>query len=208
MSRSSRPSGWRHEPTARPHCNGLPDQGGARPARLVAGQARTCCRSSSQCSIAYWEQTPVIPTGRREPHACTRIRQALHDAGIEFVGHAKPGVRLCQNANYVSRPPSRARPRHGVKRVSPHWAMLARTKTRASRCARRKPSAPCGARTRTGAPCRRTGLGNGRCANHGGRRPGRERQRVVRGSPRCSASDGPHGVRNDATMALWTTTSN
>ena len=59
-------------------------------------------------AVAYWEQTPVIPTGRREPHACTRIRQALHHAGIEFVGHAKPGVRLCQNANYVSRPPSRA----------------------------------------------------------------------------------------------------
>ena len=62
-------------------------------------------------AIAYWEQTPVILTGRREPHACMRIRKALHDAGIEFVGHAKPGVRLCHNANYVSRPPSRARAR-------------------------------------------------------------------------------------------------
>ena len=62
-------------------------------------------------AVAYWERTDAIPVGRREPHACTRIGQALHDAGIEFVGHAKPGVRLCQYANYVSRPPSRARAR-------------------------------------------------------------------------------------------------
>ena len=63
-------------------------------------------------SISYWEAMTVI-SAKREPHACARIRQALHQAGVEFVGHAKPGARLAENANYVSRPPSRARPRHG-----------------------------------------------------------------------------------------------
>ncbi|MFM9848877.1 MAG: HGGxSTG domain-containing protein [Hyphomicrobiaceae bacterium] len=46
--------------------------------------------------------------------------------------------------------------------------MRAWSKTVPAVVARRKSSSPCGARTRTGAPCRRTGLGNGRCANHGG----------------------------------------
>ena len=59
-------------------------------------------------SIAYWEAMTVI-SAKREPHACARIRQALHQAGVEFVGHAKPGARLAENANYVMRPPSRAR---------------------------------------------------------------------------------------------------
>ena len=98
----------------------------------------------------------AIPAGRREPHACTRIRQALHDAGIEFVGHAKPGVRLCQYANYVSRPPSRARARHGVKRVSPRLAVLHGSKTvPVAATPRKPPRRPCGAKTRTGAPCQR-----------------------------------------------------
>jgi hypothetical protein len=119
-------------------------------------------------AVAYWEGTDAIPVGRREPHACTKIRLALHDAGIEFVGHAKPGVRLVENTNFVMRPPSRARARHGVIRVSAHLAVAARNKTQPAIAARRKPSSPCGARTRTGAPCRRTGLGNGRCPNHGG----------------------------------------
>ena len=118
-------------------------------------------------SITYWEAMTVI-SAKREPHACARIRQALHQAGVEFVGHAKPGVRLIENANYVRRPPSRARPRHGVQPFLQRWRMLARTKTVPALVKTRKPSSPCGARTRTGAPCRRTGLGNGRCANHGG----------------------------------------
>ena len=118
-------------------------------------------------SITYWEAMTVI-SATREPHACARIRQALHQAGVEFVGHAKPGARLAENANYVMRPPSRARPRHGVKRVSAHLAVAARNKTRSAVAARRKPSGPCGAKTRSGAPCRRTALANGRCANHGG----------------------------------------
>ena len=118
-------------------------------------------------SIAYWEAMTVI-SAKREPHACARIRQALHQAGVEFVGHAKPGARLAENANYVMRPPSRARARHGVIRVSAHLAVAARNKTQPAVAARRKPSGPCGARTRTGAPCRRTGLSNGRCPNHGG----------------------------------------
>ena len=120
-------------------------------------------------AVVYWEQKPVIPSGRHEPHACRKIAQALHCAGVEFIGHAKPGVRLVQNTNFVMKPPTRARARHGVIAVSSHLAMLlARTKTLPAVVARRKTSSPCGARTRTGAPCRRMGLGNGRCANHGG----------------------------------------
>ncbi|MFM9848448.1 MAG: HGGxSTG domain-containing protein [Hyphomicrobiaceae bacterium] len=119
-------------------------------------------------AVAYWELTAAIPVSRHEPHACARIREALQRAGVEFIGHAKPGVRLVKNDNFVMHPPSRARARHGVKRFLPPWAMLAPTKTAPSVVARRKSSSPCGARTRTGAPCRRTGLDNGRCANHGG----------------------------------------
>ncbi len=59
----------------------------------------------------------VIPT-KREPHACARIRNALHAAGVEIVGCAKPGVRLVENTGFVMQPPSRARARHGVKRLS------------------------------------------------------------------------------------------
>ena len=118
-------------------------------------------------AVAYWEQTVAIPTGRHEPHACARIRHAFHHAGVEFVGHAKPGVRLVQNDNYCGRPPSRARARHGVKHLLPSWTMPARTKTVPS-VVTRQPSSPCGARTRIGAPCQRKGLDNGRCRNHGG----------------------------------------
>jgi hypothetical protein len=79
---------------------------------------------------------------------------------------------LMKNANFAVRPPSRARPRHGVKRVLSVLAVLARSKTTPAVVARPKPSHPCGARTRAGAPCRRTALANGRCANHGGRSTG------------------------------------
>ena len=140
-------------------------------ARALLGWSRKQLATAANLhvnSISYWEEAPVIRTGRREPHACARIRQAFHHAAVEFVGHAKPGVRLVQNNNYCGRPPSRARAHHGVKHLLPPWAMLARTKRGPSVVARRKPSSPCGARTRIGAPCRRTGLGNGRCANHGG----------------------------------------
>lgn len=119
-------------------------------------------------AVAYWEQTVAVPTGRREAHACARIRETFHQAGVEFVGHAKPGVRLVENANYCMRPPSRARARHGVKRYLPPWEMLVRTKTVATVAARGKQLSTCGARTRTGSPCRRKGLDNGRCRNHGG----------------------------------------
>ena len=119
-------------------------------------------------AVAYWEQTVGIPIGRHEPHACRKIAEALRCAGVEFIGHAKPGVRLCENPNYVSNPPSRARARHGVIGIMSRLAVLARGKTRPAVVVRRKSSSPCGARTRTGAPCRRMGLGNGRCANHGG----------------------------------------
>ena len=120
-------------------------------------------------AIVYWEQTVAIPFGRHEPHACRKITEALRCAGVEFIGHAKPGVRLVENTNYVMKPPSRRRARHGVIPVSSYLAMLLlRTKTLPAVVARRKTSSPCGARTRTGSPCRRMGLGNGRCANHGG----------------------------------------
>jgi hypothetical protein len=123
-------------------------------------------------AVTYWEQATVIPVDRHEPHACRRIRQALLDAGVEFVGHAKPGVRLVQNDNFAMRPPSRARPRHGVKRVLSGLAALASSKTVSVVAMRRKPSRQCGAKTRAGPPCRRTALANGRCPNHGGRSTG------------------------------------
>ena len=47
-------------------------------------------------SVSYWEEATVIRTGRHEPHACARIRHAFQQAGIEFIGHAKPGARLAQ----------------------------------------------------------------------------------------------------------------
>jgi transcriptional regulator with XRE-family HTH domain len=119
-------------------------------------------------AVAYWEQTVSIPTGRHQPHACRKIAEALRRFGVEFVGHAKPGVRLVQNHNFFMRPPSRARAHHGVKRLLRPWGMLAPTKTVPSGVARRQPSSPCGARTRSGARCRRKGLDNGRCLNHGG----------------------------------------
>ena len=139
-------------------------------ARALLGWSRAQLAAAADLnvnSITYWEAMTVI-SATREPHACARIRQALHQAGVEFVGHAKPGARLAENANYVMRPPSRARARHGVIRVSAHLAVAARSKTQPAIAARRKPSLPCGAKTRFGSPCRRTGLGNGRCPNHGG----------------------------------------
>ena len=71
-----------------------------------------------------------------------------------------------------------------------------------SQCRDGSHQSPCGARTRTGAPCRRTGLGNGRCANHGGESRDRGRQRVERGSPRCSESAGPTGVRKGCSKGV------
>ena len=141
-----------------------------RAARALLGWSRSDLAHAAGLhanSIAYWEEMAAI-SGRREPHACARIREALHQAGVEVVGHAKPGVRLCQNANYVTRPPSRARPRHGVKPISLGLATLLRSKTMPIAAARRTPSSPCGARTRAGAACRRMALANGRCPNHGG----------------------------------------
>lgn len=142
-----------------------------RAARALLGWSRAQLAGAAGLhgnSITYWEETPVIRTGRREPHACAGIREALHRAGVEFIGHAKPGVRLCQNAYFVTRPPSRARPRHGVKPISLGLATLLRSKTATIIAARRKASSPCGARTRAGAACRRKALANGRCRNHGG----------------------------------------
>ena len=81
-----------------------------RAARALLGWTRSDLAHAAGLhanSIAYWEEIAVVPS-RREPHACARIREALHQAGVEVVGHAKPGVRLCQNAYFVTRPPSRA----------------------------------------------------------------------------------------------------
>ena len=119
-------------------------------------------------AIAYWEQTVAIPFGRHEPHACRKIAHALRCADVKFIGHAKPGVRLVENTNFVMKPPSRARARHGVIGVMSCLGVLARGKTWPAVVARRNSSTSCGAKTRTGAPCRRMGLGNGRCRNHGG----------------------------------------
>ena len=105
-------------------------------------------------AVARWEQTVAIPIGRRQPHACRKITEALSCAGVEFIGRVKSGARW--------------RARHGVKHLLPPWAVLARTKTVPPIVASRKPASPCGARTRNGAPCQRRGLRNGRCTNHGG----------------------------------------
>ena len=162
----------RHEQSAaqEPDHKGKSNLSGTRPWSL---EKLAAAANLHQNSVSRWENMAIIPTGRREPIACARIRATLELAGVEFVGRAKPGVRLCENPNYVSNPPSRARARHGVLPVSSHLAMLlARIKTLPAVVVRRKSSSPCGARTRTGAPCRRMGLGNGRCRNHGGRSTG------------------------------------
>src|SRR5688572_12849987 len=110
-----------------------------RAARSLLGWSRAQLAAAAGLnvnSISYWEAMTVI-SAKREPHACARIRQALHQAGVEVGGHAKPGVRLVENANYVMRPPSRARARHGVLRVSAHLAVAARNKTQPAIAARR-----------------------------------------------------------------------
>jgi transcriptional regulator with XRE-family HTH domain len=120
-------------------------------------------------AVAYWEQAVAIPTGRHQPHACRKMAEALHRSGIEFFGHAKPGVRLVQNHNYCGRPPSRARARHGVKHLlsGVGFRLDSETMPFASR-PRKPPCRRCGATTRAGAPCQRKALANGRCRNHGG----------------------------------------
>ena len=80
--------------------------GQIRAARALLGWSRAQLAAAAGLnvnSITYWEATTVI-FAKREPHACARIRQALHQAGVEFVGHAKPGVRLVENTNFVMRP--------------------------------------------------------------------------------------------------------
>ena len=116
-------------------------------------------------AVAYWEQTVAIPTGRHEPHACRKIARALSCAGVEFIGHAKPGVRLVENPNYCSNPPSRARARHGLKLILSGLAVR-RCKTVLE--SHTKLRVLCGAKTRAGAFCQRQSLANGRCRNHGG----------------------------------------
>ena len=59
-----------------------------RAARALLGWTRSDLAHAAGLhanSIAYWEEMDVI-SGRRPPHACTRMREALHRAGVEFVG--------------------------------------------------------------------------------------------------------------------------
>jgi hypothetical protein len=117
-------------------------------------------------SVVYWEsKTPI--SGRREPYACRLIREAFLKAGVEFVGHAKPGVRLVQNHNYCGRPPSRARAQHGVIPViSGQGAWPPNTQRHDPRLTATRMA--CGARTRANGSCRAKAMANHRCRMHGG----------------------------------------
>jgi transcriptional regulator with XRE-family HTH domain len=118
-------------------------------------------------AVAYWEQTVAIPTGRHQPHACRQIAEALRRSGVEFVGHAKPGVRLVQNHNYCGRPPSRARAQHGVIPViSGQGAWPPNTQRHDPRLTATRMA--CGARTRANGSCRAKAMANHRCRMHGG----------------------------------------
>lgn len=117
-------------------------------------------------AVAYWEQTVAVPTGRREPHACARIRHAFRHAGVEFIGHSKPGVRLAQNDNYCRRPPSRAHVRYGVLPVLS--VQVDRPCNTEHRPSPKSARVACGARTRANGACRAKAMANHRCRLHGG----------------------------------------
>lgn len=118
-------------------------------------------------AVAYWEQTVTIPVGRHQPHACRKIAEALHRSDVEFVGHAKPGVRLVKNDNFVMRPPSRARARHGViPIISRQEAWPPITQSHGYQVT--APRIACGARTRASGSCRAKAMANHRCRLHGG----------------------------------------
>jgi transcriptional regulator with XRE-family HTH domain len=118
-------------------------------------------------AVSYWEQTVAIPTGRHQPHACRKMAEALRRFGVEFFGHAKPGVRLVQNHNYCWRPPSRARARHGV---IPVISGLAESSPNTQRHRHQLNATPmaCSAKTRANGSCRAKAMANHRCRMHGG----------------------------------------
>lgn len=127
-------------------------------------------------SIAYWEQRDEIASGVwKEPFACGRIRDALNGAGVEFLTHPAPGVRLCAKPTIKQH--------HARARARMSWGLTGvangpdkiRSKTQSEVGITRSAGAArlCGAMTRTGFSCRRKGIGNGgRCANHGGKSTG------------------------------------
>jgi hypothetical protein len=50
-------------------------------------------------AVAYWEKREGIPcpeTGGDTPYACRQIRDALRDAGVQFVHAPGPGVAMAE----------------------------------------------------------------------------------------------------------------
>ena len=113
-------------------------------------------------AVAYWGQAVAIPTGRHQPHACRKIAQALHRSGVEFVGHAKPSVRLLRIHNFVMRPPSRARARHGlIPVISDRGEWPPNTQRHAPQLNATRMAS--GAKTRANGSCRAKAMANHRC---------------------------------------------
>ena len=97
-----------------------------RAARALLGWSRAQLAAAAGLNVnpsPIGRQTTVIPGRARA--ACLRA----HPTGVAPMpvssSSATPSrAWLAENANYVMRPPSRARARHGVKRVSAHLAVL------------------------------------------------------------------------------------
>ena len=121
-------------------------------------------------AVAYWENHDDIPTGvYRVPVACRRIREALLEAGVEFLQLPFVGVRLVARHNKATNTRRRARAHHGVLRpLRPRKCKTSVTPPHPVSVSARNPATACAAKTRTGRLCVRKPLTNGRCPNHGG----------------------------------------
>jgi len=143
-----------------------------RAARALLGWTRRDLARASKLhpnAIAYWEGRSEIPTGAwRMPVACRHMRQALLEAGIDFLVLPAVGVRLAATHNLCARTRRRARARHGVIDPPGPPKLQNSPKTLTSPPHREALQPRCGAKTRTGNPCQRKSFANGRCRNHGG----------------------------------------
>lgn len=143
-----------------------------RAARALLGWTRQNLARAAKLhpnAVAYWESRSDIPSGGwRTPVACRQMREALLEAGVDFLVLPAVGVRLVAAHNLCTRTRRRARVRHGV--IDPPYI------PRSQNFSKTLPEAPqlqalrlrCGAKTRHGGACQRKALANGRCRNHGG----------------------------------------
>ena len=163
-----------------------------RAARALLGWTRRDLARASKLhpnAVAYWESRSDIPTGTwRTPVACRYMRQALIEAGVDFLALPAVGVRLVATHNLCARTSRRARLRHGVIEPPDPPKSQYSSKTLPSPPMPKCLQPPCGAKTRSGTPCRRRSFANGRCRNHGGLSSGPKssegRQRIVEAQKR------------------------